>query len=245
MFKPLKIKIHRLNVNALRLIKSTQYLLAFTLIAVIFSACHHSENGKEEGQSYHNNTEEKQAQSKEGHSTSANEHMHSSSTEELIERFESAERDTYQQPEKVMDYLGDVQGMKIMDIGAGSGYFSVKLAKAGADVIAADVNDEFLAHIEQRKNKASLSNIELRKIPFDSPALEKAEVDMVLIVNTYHHIENRREYFKELKKGLKSEGHLLIIDFYKTELPVGPPLHHKVSLDVVLAELKDAGYTDI
>ena len=173
----------------------------------------------------------------------ANEYMHKSSVEELIERFESEERDAYQQPEKVLEYLGAISGKKIMDIGAGSGYFSVRLAAKDAEVIAADVNEEFLSFIEQRIAKENLENIELRKIPYDSPSLEKVEVDMVLVVNTYHHIENRSAYFAKVRQGLRTDGELVIIDFFKADAPVGPPMDHKISIDQVIAELKAAGYT--
>ncbi|MDJ0646831.1 MAG: class I SAM-dependent methyltransferase [Flavobacteriaceae bacterium] len=186
----------------------------------------------------HANREDKK--SKHG---SANEHMHRSSVKDLIERFESPERDAYQQPEKVLNYLGDIQGQTIMDIGAGSGYFSVKLAEKGAKVIAADVNDEFLEFIRNRIEKDILENIEIRKIPYDSPNLKEKEVDKVIIVNTYHHIENRPNYFKKVKKGLKTNGELVVIDFFKTEIPVGPPLNHKLAMDSVIDELKKAGYT--
>ncbi len=173
---------------------------------------------------------------------SANEYMHRSSTEDLIKHFESPERDSYQKPEKVLDYLGDITDKKIMDIGAGSGYFSIKLADKGADVIAADVNDEFQNALKKRIKDNNLKNIELRKIPYDSPNLTDNEVDMVLIVNTYHHIENRSDYFSKVKKGIKENGELVIVDYFKTDLPVGPPKDHKISMDVLITELKKAGY---
>ncbi|MEM9327921.1 MAG: class I SAM-dependent methyltransferase [Bacteroidota bacterium] len=172
----------------------------------------------------------------------ANEYMHQSSVDELIKRFESPERDAYQHPKKVMDYLGNVEGMTIMDIGTGSGYFAVRLADKGAEVIAADVNEEFLAHVRKRVQNNDLHNIEVRKIPYDSPALKEAEADKVLIVNTYHHIEARSQYFAKVRNGTKPGGELVVIDFFKMDTPVGPPTHHKVSMDQVIAELKDAGY---
>ena len=173
----------------------------------------------------------------------ANEYMHKSSTKDLIQRFESPERDAYQKPKKVLKYLGDIKDKKIMDIGAGSGYFSIKLAEKGADVIAADVSDEFQKALKQRIEDNNIENIELRKIPFDSPNLKDEEVDMVLIVNTYHHIENRVDYFSKVKKGLKPNGELIVIDFFKKEIPVGPPVNHKIDLETVKKELKKAGYT--
>lgn len=172
----------------------------------------------------------------------ANKHMHQTNVKDLIQHFESEERDEYQQPEKVLNYLGMLEGKTIMDIGAGSGYFSVKLAERGAKVIAADVDKEFQDFLKKRIQDNKLKNITPRQIPYDTPGLEDEEVDMVLMVNTYHHIENRPAYFKKVKKGIKNEGPLVIIDFFKYELPVGPPVDHKISMDVVIGELKEAGY---
>lgn len=189
--------------------------------------------------------QEKPSQHVEKHSThTANEFMHQTPVDQLIQRFESPERDAYQMPEKVVNFLGEIKGKTIMDIGAGSGYFSIRLAKAGAKVIAADVNDEFQEYLKKRLKEENLGEgeVELRKIPYDSPALKNQEVDMVFMSNVYHHIENRIDYFSEARKGLKGEGSLVIIDYYKTDLPVGPPLDHKVSIDEVLAELKAAGF---
>lgn len=174
----------------------------------------------------------------------ANQHMHQSSIQELIKRFESPERDAYQKPEKVLEYLGKIKGKTIIDIGSGTGYFSVKLAQKGAKVIAADVNSEFQEYLKKRIQEHKISNIELRKIPYDNPNLSEQEVDIAVIVNTYHHIENRVEYFSKVKKGLKKEGYIVVIDFFKAEdIPVGPPLDHKLSIDEVVRELKKAGYT--
>lgn len=174
-----------------------------------------------------------------------NKHMHKTSVNELIKRFESPERDIYQQPEKVLDFIGNVKGLKILDIGAGSGYFSVKLAKKGAFVIAGDVDDEFLDYIKKRIVKEQIDStlIELRKLPFTSPALKNKEVDKVLIVNTYHHIENRVAYFSKVLNGLKDNGELIVIDFFKKELPIGPKSDHKFSKEEVVTELKQAGFT--
>lgn len=215
--------------------------LAFVLTFFLCIGCNNSHRGTDTSQvkagaQGHNND-------KQSEQVSANEHMHQSSVKELIERFESPERDAYQQPQKVLEFLGDVQGQTIMDIGAGSGYFSVKLAEKGAKVIAADVDDEFQGFLQNRIEKNNLDNIETRKIPYDSPNLKEEEVDMVLIVNTYHHIENRPEYFAKVKKGTKPNGELVIIDFFKSEIPVGPPLGHKVPINIVVNELKKAGYT--
>ena len=180
------------------------------------------------------------------HGNDANEQMLKTPVSKLIKIFESPERDAYQQPEKVLEYIGDISGKKVLDIGAGSGYFSVRMAKKGAHVIAGDVDDEFLEYIKKRIKKEELEAlIEVRKLPFDSPSLKDAEVDKVLIVNTYHHIEDRVIYFAKVRKGLKKDGELIVIDFFKKELPIGPPVNHKISRQKVEEELKSAGFTNL
>lgn len=191
----------------------------------------------------HHGAEPHQEQGGDPHGGDANAHMRQSSVVDLIERFESPDRDAYQQPEKVLDFLDDIRGKTVVDIGAGSGYFSVKLAARGARVIAADVSDEFQAYLRERIERDGLSNIELRKIPYDSPGLADGEADLVFLVNTYHHIADRVDYFGKVREGMAADGELVIIDFYKIELPVGPPPGHKLSMDEVVMELKAAGFT--
>jgi ubiquinone/menaquinone biosynthesis C-methylase UbiE len=181
---------------------------------------------------------------KHGHGANANEYMHQSSMQELVERFESPERDAYQMPEKVIDALGELKGKTIMDIGAGSGYFSVKLAKHAERIIAADVSKEFQEFLRIRIAKENIKNITLRLLPFDSPELKEQEVDMVFMSNTYHHIDHRPRYVSKVKNGLKPNGSLVIIDYVKSDIPVGPPTEHKVAMDDILAELKKAGFTN-
>ena len=213
--------------------------LVFLLLPFILHACAES---AQKDQTVKKGDQPKHHQHHANSSNQANQEMHRHEVAELIKRFESKERDEYQQPEKVLNYIGELEGKKVMDIGAGSGYFSVKLAAKGAQVIAADVNQEFLDHIEKRIEDEKLDVIECRKIPYDSPALDAGEVDLVLIVNTYHHIEDRIAYFKKVKDGLNKNGELVVIDFFKKELPMGPSVDHKISREIVVQELQAAGF---
>lgn len=195
------------------------------------------------------NSKEKDMEHKE-HQHEKNSHEHGFADKKAVEKmaknFESPERDSMQQPKKVLEWIGDVKGKTLMDIGAGTGYFSVKFADRGANVIAADVSEEFQNYLKERIEKNSIKNIELRKTPFDSPLLKDGEADIVFIANTYHHIDSRIDYFSKVKRGLKSDGQLVIVDYFKAEIPkeiTAPPMEMRVSVDQVVFELKKAGFT--
>jgi len=165
--------------------------------------------------------------------------------EKMAQNFESAERDSLQQPQKVLQFMGNIKGKKIMDIGAGTGYFSVKFAKAGATVIAADVSDGFQEYLKDRMVKEKIENIEPRKIPYNNPLLKDNEVDIVFMANTYHHIENRTAYFSKVNKGLNPDGELIVMDFFKVEFEEKvqvPAMEMRASVDEVIFELKKAGF---
>jgi SAM-dependent methyltransferase len=176
-----------------------------------------------------------------------NDHMNARSFEELVRQFESPERSAYQQPEKVIQLLGDIATDTIMDLGAGTGYFTFKMAMQNAYVIAADADQRFLSFIEEKRYKLALpeSILETRKVPYDDPMLDSAEVHKVLVVNTYHHINDRPAYFNKVFKGIKENGALYIIDFKKKADQYGPPEEMRVPANQVVSELEQAGFEAI
>ncbi len=179
------------------------------------------------------------------HKHDANAHMHSNSADQLISAFNNPKRDKWQKPEMVIARMGDISDKTVMDLGAGPGYFTLKLAAHAAKVIAAEPNQEFVDQLNRQLNKKEVQDyqdrIEVRKIPYDTPLLSAAEVDIILLVNTYHHITNRVEYFKNVLPGLTREGKVMIVD-YTMETKHGPPQDHKLAAEVALRELKEAGY---
>jgi cyclopropane fatty-acyl-phospholipid synthase-like methyltransferase len=174
----------------------------------------------------------------------ANEFMHQKSFDELVKQFEDPNRNSWQKPDTVMHILGNLKGKTVMDIGSGTGYFSFRLYDAGANVICADVDDDFQTYIQNKikEKKADTGRITTRKVKFDDPLLQKEEADNVLIVNTYHHIDKRPAYFSKVLNGLKPDGKLIVIDFKKRELPEGPPVKMKLTEKEVESELKKAGF---
>jgi len=195
----------------------------------------------------HSTSKEDHASDQGHHHGDANEYMNRHSFEEMVSDLESPERAEWQKPDSAIALLGDLQGKTVMDIGSGPGYFSFRLAEAGARVICADVDERYLNYIDERRAEKGLTRaqLETRKVPFDSSKLQQGEADVVLIVNTYHHIENRVDYFAEVRRGLKPGGRLVVIDFRKEEMPVGPPVDMKIKEEKVMEELRKAGFTDL
>lgn len=183
-------------------------------------------------------------QAQHGDHNISNAHMNKRSFEELVANFESPDRETWQKPDEVLELLGPLEGRTFMDIGAGTGYFAFRLTQKGAKVISADVDQRFIDYVEEKKKQLGDSLISTRKIPYDSPSLAKAEVTDVIIVDTYHHIEDRVTYFKAVKEGIQAGGRLIVIDFKKEETPHGPPVHHRFSPEEVKAELEQSGFSD-
>lgn len=193
-----------------------------------------------------------------GSHQSAQEHMHKTDFDVLVQRFESEERNSYQKPDELMNHLDKTfrkhgsrasqfsqgwKGLKVADLGAGTGYFAFRMAEKGASVITLDIDERFLRYIEVHPSFNRYSNrIETRKIEPDSIGLASEEVDLIFSVNVYHHIDDRVQYFKEARKSIRDQGLLVIVDFKKGDIPVGPPEHIKLSEQKVKSELSDAGF---
>lgn len=182
------------------------------------------------------------------HHGHANQVMNKKVFEKLVEAFESPERESYQKPNLVIASMGNIKGKKIIDIGAGTGYFSMRMAQKGALVTHADVDERFLNYAMQRSKKLKLlNNLFIKKVPYDSPLMGQAQYDYALIVNTYHHIEDRIEYFRKVKDGLRGSGKLIIVDFKKPavngEPEDFPSVEMRISAQRIQEELAQAGYT--
>lgn len=165
--------------------------------------------------------------------------------ERTIAYLESPERARWQKPDEVVHALGVKSGERIADLGAGSGYFALRLARAAGEsgkVVALDVDGELLAHLSDRARRAGLGNVETRRVPRDSSELAPESVDLVFLCDVYHHLRRRVEYLRALAPALRADGRIVVIDFRKSEdVPEGPPLEDKVDRDTAVEEFRRAG----
>ena len=162
--------------------------------------------------------------------------------EQYAKSFDDPARDEWQMPGRVIETLALAPGQVVADIGAGTGYFTVRLAKATArpKVYAVDIEKSMVEYVQQRAAKEGLKQVVGVQASVESANLPEP-VDVVLIVDTYHHIPNRAAYFRDLRKSMKPSGRLAIIDFRKGA-PSGPPEDFRFTPDQITEELKQAGF---
>src|SRR5262249_5263372 len=137
------------------------------------------------------------------------------------------------------------RGMTVADLGAGTGYFSRYLAAAvgpSGSVLAVDPEPNMVAHLRERAEREHTDNVVPILASLDNPRLPVGSVDLVLIVDTYPHLDDRLTYLPRLQRFLHPSGRVAVIDWHKRPLPVGPPPEHKLAREQVVEEMNAAGY---
>ena len=160
------------------------------------------------------------------------------SADEYAKVLESPDRDAWQKPQEVIAALALRKDEIVADLGAGSGYFTRRLAHHAAKVYAVDLDAQLL----EKAKTSSPANVETVVATPDDPRLGAASVDTVFICDVLHHIEARPAYYAKLERALKPGGRIVIVDFYKRRLPIGPPPAMKLSPAQVKQEFAAAGF---
>jgi SAM-dependent methyltransferase len=169
-------------------------------------------------------------------------HRHFSDAERWAQVFDDPARDKWQKPGEVIGALALARDARVADIGSGTGYFSARLARAvpQGKVYGADLEPDMVRYLNARAQKEELANLSAHVAAPDDPKLPEP-VDLVLVVDTYHHIGARPDYFAKLQKALRPGGRVAIIDF-KLDSPTGPPPAGRIAPEQVEKEMARAGY---
>ena len=166
-----------------------------------------------------------------------------SDVDKYVESFDNPERMTWQKPDHVLELMAIAPGMTVVDIGAGTGFFEPPLARAvgpAGKVLALDVEPKMVEHLARRAAESGLTQVEARAVDSADPGLAPSSADRILIVNTWHHIDDRGAYSAKLRDALAPGGSIWIVDFDKTS-GKGPPAQHKLLPGEVIAELEAGG----
>jgi len=161
-----------------------------------------------------------------------------------VAALEDPARDAWQKPDEVVAALGLVRGQVACDVGAGPGYFTLRLARAVGPqgrVYGVDVEPAILAALRERLARAGLRHVTPVLALPDDPLLPAASCDLVLVVDTYHHFPDGPGYLRRLVAALRPGGRIVNVDFHKRETGVGPPVAHRVAREAFLADAASAG----
>ncbi len=159
--------------------------------------------------------------------------------------YEGFDRDEWQHPEEVIKALKIQAGDQVADLGAGSGYFTFRLADAvgpTGNVYAVDIDVEMNAYLAQRVQDKGYQNIEVVLARPNNPGLPDNSIDLIFTSNTYHHLEERVTYFTNLQQDLQPDGSIAIIDF-TGEGWFQQLFGHYTPSETIQRELQEAGYT--
>ena len=158
---------------------------------------------------------------------------------------ERPEREAEEEPSRAIEALDLRTGMTVADIGAGSGYYTVRMArKVGAEgrVYATDIQVGMLSLIQRRAKQEMLQNIVPVLGAIDDPKLPSGSLDLALMVDVYHELSSPQAFVRRLREALKPEGRLVLIEFRKEDPRVPIREEHKMSLAQVRDELSADGY---
>ena len=176
----------------------------------------------------------------------ATSHRRFDDVEHWAKIFDDPARPEWQQPEALLRSLGVSEGMVVADLGAGTGFFLPYLSRAvgrSGRVYALEVEPALVTHLEQRARREGLGNVEARLTAIDAPSLPAASVDLLLVVDAYHHIDRRREYMQKAAAVLAPNGRIAVVDWKAGKQPVGPyDEAHKVSEEQVVREMSGVGF---
>jgi ubiquinone/menaquinone biosynthesis C-methylase UbiE len=157
---------------------------------------------------------------------------------------EPPDRETWNQPGYIMDALGVGDGSIVADLGAGGGWFTIRLARRvgpNGIVYGEDVQLEMIEAITRRVEREGLKNVRTVLGRDDDPRLPEGALDAALMVDAYHEVQDRVAFLRSVRKALKPSGRLGIVGFRKDGFGPGPPLDERIEPQVVIADARAAG----
>lgn len=158
--------------------------------------------------------------------------------------FDDPERDAWQRPDDVLRAMELTPTMHVADVGAGTGYFAVRLARAvpEGEVIATDVEPDMVRYVDERARREELPNLRAVLGTPSASGLTPDSVDRILVVDVWHHLADRVAYARDLFAAIRPGGKLVVVDFTLTARR-GPPTKHRLAPEAIIADLEAAGWS--
>ncbi len=162
---------------------------------------------------------------------------------EKVNKLENSIRLAELDPENTLIKAGLKEDMVLCDIGAGSGVFSFAAAQISSkDIYALEISDDMIQLLKSRIAENNIQNLIIRKVETDKLPLESGFCDMAIMVTVLHEIDRKESMMQEIKRILKENGKLVVIEFHKGKTPMGAPPDHRISEEAVLELGKTNGF---
>jgi ubiquinone/menaquinone biosynthesis C-methylase UbiE len=155
------------------------------------------------------------------------------------------EREAEEAPDKALDALGIRAGMTVADVGAGTGYMTLRMARrigSSGKAYAEDLQPEMLEKLRAKAQREKIANVETVLGTESSPKLPAGQMDLVLLVDVYHEFSQPQAMLQGIRESLKPDGRLVLLEYRKEDPKVPIRLEHKMSVAEVKTEVEAEGY---
>jgi ubiquinone/menaquinone biosynthesis C-methylase UbiE len=155
------------------------------------------------------------------------------------------EREAEEAPDKALDAIGIRAGMIVADVGAGTGYMTLRMARRigpSGKAYAEDLQPEMLEKLRAKAQREKIANVETVLGTESSPKLPAGQMDLVLLVDVYHEFSQPQAMLQGIRESLKSDGRLVLLEYRKEDPKVPIRLEHKMSVAEVKTEVEAEGY---
>ena len=158
---------------------------------------------------------------------------------------ERSERQAEENPQAAIDALDLKPGMVVCDLGAGSGYYTTRMAKKvgpSGKVYAVDIQPGMIQLLEKRLKKEGIKNVQTVLSAENDPKLPDASIDVLILVDVYHEFAQPQQMLRKIRQAMKDDGRLVLLEFRKEDPKVPIRLEHKMSVEEVKLELEAEGF---
>ncbi len=158
---------------------------------------------------------------------------------------ERSERELEEDPDGALDAIGIREGSNVADVGAGTGYFTIRLARRtgpGGKVYANDIQQPMLDRLRRNLDRERIGNVELVLGTDSDPRLPAGKIDLILLVDVYHEFSQPQAMLQKMRQALAPDGRLVLLEYKKEDpsVPIRP--EHKMSVAEVKAEVEPEGF---
>ncbi|WP_223200047.1 class I SAM-dependent methyltransferase [Paenibacillus sp. 37] len=162
---------------------------------------------------------------------------------EKLARLDSLERKKALPPETILALLDIKKSDTILDLGAGTGYFTLPASTLCHQVYALDVSPLMLQHLQEKIAEQETTNVELLEGKIEQIPVESQAADHIIASFVIHEVEPLQDGLKEIQRVLKAGGKVLCIEWEKKQMEQGPPLEHRLHSSELSQSFEEHGFT--